>query len=385
MCPSYQVTREEEHSTRGRARLLFEMFEGKVTPSTWRNEAVKDALDLCLACKGCKGDCPTQVDMATFKAEFMSHYYERRLRPLQAYTMGQIYFWSGIASKVPRIANAMMSLPFSKTFAGVAKERRLPRFARKTFVEQWRRRNRQPSTANRKVVLWPDTFNNHFLPDTAMAAAEVLQRSGYGVTLPRKRVCCGRPLYDWGFLDQAKRLLRETLDVLKPELDAGLPVIGLEPSCVSVFRDELPNLFPNDPYAKKLAASAMTLSEFIVREGDDFPLPSLDRRAIVQAHCHHKSVMRFDAEETVLRRMGLQLEHPDSGCCGMAGAFGFAKEHYDLSMKLGERVILPLVRESPDETLILANGFSCREQIEQGSGRTTLHFAEVLKMAFSKN
>jgi Fe-S oxidoreductase len=385
MCPSYQVTREEEHSTRGRARLLFEMFEGKVTPSTWRNEAVKDALDLCLACKGCKGDCPTQVDMATYKAEFMSHYYKRRLRPLQAYTMGQIYFWAGIASKTPRLANLMMSLPFAKTFAGVAKERRLPRFARKTFVQQWRNRtaNRQPPTANR-VVLWPDTFNNHFLPETALAAAEVLERSGYAVTLPRKRVCCGRPLYDWGFLDQAKKLLRETLDVLKPELDAGLPVIGLEPSCVSVFRDELPNLFPKDPYAKKLAASAMTLSEFIVREGDAFALPTLNRNAIAQAHCHHKSVIRFDAEETILRRMGLQLDHPDSGCCGMAGAFGFAKEHYDLSMKLGERVILPLVRESAEETLILADGFSCREQIEQGSGRTTLHFAEVLKMALDQ-
>jgi FAD/FMN-containing dehydrogenase/Fe-S oxidoreductase len=384
MCPSYQVTREEEHSTRGRARLLFEMFEGKVTPATWRNEAVKDALDLCLACKGCKGDCPTQVDMATYKAEFMSHYYKRRLRPIQAYTMGQIHFWAGIASKVPRLANVMMSLPFANTFAGVAKERKMPRFARATFVEQFTPRAVKPGA--KRVVLWPDTFNNHFLPKTAHAAASALEEAGYAVELPatKKRLCCGRPLYDWGFLDQAKRLLRETMDALRPQLDLGLPIVGLEPSCVSTFRDELPNLFPKDEYAKKLAASAMTLSEFIAREGDAFPLPSLAKKAIVQAHCHHKAVMRFDAEEAILRRMGLDLDHPDSGCCGMAGAFGFAAEHYDLSMKLGERVILPMVREAPPETLILANGFSCREQIEQGSGRETLHFAEVLKMAYEQ-
>lgn len=380
MCPSYQVTREEEHSTRGRARLLFEMFEGESIPSTWKNEAVKDALDLCLACKGCKGDCPTQVDMATYKAEFMSHYYKGRLRPMPAYTMGLIYWWAGMASKVPRLANLMMKMPFAKTFAGVAKEREMPRFAPRTFRDLYGRRARLKAT-QRRVLLWPDTFNNHFTPETAIAAADVLEGAGYEVVIPRKRLCCGRPLYDWGFLDKAKSLLRETLDALGPALDEGLPVIGLEPSCVSVFRDELLGMFPNDPRAKQLAASAMTMSEFIIREGDRFPLPSLQRKAIVQAHCHHKSIMRFDAEEAVLRQLGLDLEHPDSGCCGMAGAFGFEKKHYDVSMKVGERVILPLVRESAEDTLVIANGFSCREQIAQATGRRTLHFAEVLKMA----
>ena len=381
MCPSYQVTREEEHSTRGRARLLFEMFEGKQIPSSWRNEAVHDALDLCIACKGCKGDCPTGVDMATYKAEFMSHYYARRLRPIPAYTMGLIYWWAGLASKMPRIVNAMM--PLMKPFGGVAAERRMPRFAPKTFRERFmaRRASGARNASGKRVVLWTDTFNNHFLPDTAMAALEVLEHAGYDVTIPRKRVCCGRPLYDWGFLRGAKRLLRETLSVLGPELNEGVPVIGLEPSCVSVFRDELVNLFPNDQRAQTLAQSTYTLSEFITREGDRFPLPSLRRKAIVQAHCHHKSVMRFDAEEAVLRGMGLDLEHPDSGCCGMAGAFGFEKKHYDISMRIGERVILPLIREADDETLIIANGFSCREQIEQGTSRKTLHLAEVLRMA----
>ena len=380
MCPSYQVTREEEHSTRGRARLLFEMFEGETVPSSWRNEAVKDALDLCLACKGCKGDCPTQVDMATYKAEFMAHYYKGRMRPIPAYAMGLIYWWAGLAQHAPRIANLMMNNPLSKRLANIAPQRRMPRFAKKTFRQQFR----PVANGGKRVILWADTFNNHFTPGTAMAAAEVLQRAGYEVIVPEKRLCCGRPLYDWGFLSRAKKLLRETLEALRPELEKGTPVIGLEPSCVSVFRDELLNLFPNDPTAKQLAANALTLSEFIVREGDAFPLPTLKRKAIVQAHCHHKAVMKFDPEEAVLRKMGLDVEHPDSGCCGMAGAFGFEEKHYDLSMKLGERVILPKVRQAGAETLVIANGFSCREQIEQGSGRQTLHLAEILRMGFTQ-
>ncbi|HYH06786.1 MAG TPA: FAD-binding and (Fe-S)-binding domain-containing protein [Thermoanaerobaculia bacterium] len=379
MCPSYQVTREEEHSTRGRARLLFEMFEGETIPRSWQNEAVKDALDLCIACKGCKGDCPTQVDMATWKAEFLSHYYEGKLRPLPAYTMGLIYWWAGIAQYTPFLANILMKL--GKPFAGIARKRHMPRFARRTFRSLFPE-NGEKGGVRGKVVLWPDTFNNHFRPETALAASEVLTRLGYEVTIPRKRVCCGRPLYDWGFVPRAKKLLQETMDVLRPELEAGLPIVGLEPSCVAVFRDELLNLFPKDELARKLASSAMTLSEFLARENVE--LPRLEKKALVQAHCHHKAVMRFDSEEAMLRKMGLDLTHPDSGCCGMAGAFGFEKKNYDLSVKIGERVILPMVREADAETLILANGFSCREQIEQETGRTTLHLAEVLKQAFER-
>jgi FAD/FMN-containing dehydrogenase/Fe-S oxidoreductase len=378
MCPSYQVTREEEHSTRGRAHLLAEMFNGQTVPSTWRNEEVKDALDLCLACKGCKGDCPTGVDVATYKAEFLSHYYAGRFRPLPAYTMGWIYWWAGLASYTPSLANAFMRLPGLKRLGGIASERRMPVFAAKTFTGQFKKRARK--TGGRRVLLWPDTFNNHFFPHTAMAAAEVLENAGYEVVIPPKRLCCGRPLYDWGFLGMAKRLLRETLTALQPELEAGTPVIGLEPSCVSVFRDELLNLFPRDENARKLAASTMTLTEFIQREGDRFPMPRVERKAIVQAHCHHKGVMRFDAEDMVMKAMGLDYQHPDSGCCGMAGAFGFQREHYEVSMKVGERVILPLVRETDDDTLVIADGFSCREQIAQATGRMPLHIAEVLRM-----
>jgi FAD/FMN-containing dehydrogenase/Fe-S oxidoreductase len=381
MCPSYQVTREEEHSTRGRARLLFEMFEGEQIPATWRNESVKDALDLCLACKGCKGDCPTQVDMATYKAEFLSHYYKGRLRPAGAYAMGWIYWWARAASVAPSLANAFMSLPLLKRLGGIAPARRMPRFAKRSFVSSFRER-RSSSGSGARVLLWPDTFNNYFLPNTALAAVDVLEGAGYEVVIPKRSLCCGRPLYDWGFLGMAKRLLKQTLTALRPELDQGLPIIGLEPSCVSVFRDELVSLFPGDESAKHLASSVMTLSEFIHREGDRFPVPQLQRKALVQAHCHHKAIMRFASEEAVLRRMGLDYEHPDSGCCGMAGAFGFEQKNYEISMRVGERVILPAVREADADTLIIADGFSCREQITQGTGREALHLAEVLRLAF---
>jgi FAD/FMN-containing dehydrogenase/Fe-S oxidoreductase len=384
MCPSYMVTREEEHSTRGRARLLFEMFQGEAIPADWRNEAVKGALDLCLSCKGCKGECPVNVDMATYKAEFLAHYYEHRLRPIAAYTMGWIHLWARVASLAPDLANFLA--PFGKRLLGIAPERTMPRFAKRTFREQFGT-GFSPSGGlkpalhepNRRVLLWPDTFNNHFHPDTANAAKEFLEASGYHVTLPRKQLCCGRPLYDWGFLGMAKELLRETMETLKPELDEGVPIIVLEPSCASVFRDELPNLFPGHEDARRLREATMTLSEFIVHEKID--VPQLRRKALVQAHCHHSAVLHFNDEQTVLEKMGLDVEHPDSGCCGMAGAFGFEKEKYEVSMRVGERVLLPKVREAERTTIIIADGFSCREQIAQSTPREALHLAQVLQMA----
>jgi len=368
MCPSYMATHEEEHSTRGRARLLFEMFEGKEIPDNWRNESVKEALDLCLSCKGCKGDCPVNVDMATYKAEFLSHYYNWRVRPLAAYTMGWIHRWSRIASKFPGLSNILMKM--GKPLLGIAPERTMPKYAKKTFRAQFR-----SSGKGQRVMLFPDTFNNYFHPDTALAAADVLQRAGFDVVIPKNNVCCGRPLYDWGFLGTAKRLLKRTLKELQPEIDRGTKIVGLEPSCVSVFRDELPNLFPGR------SVQVLTLSEFIHQAGDAFKLPQIKRKAIVQGHCHHKAIMKFEPEEAVLQKAGIEYEHLDSGCCGMAGAFGFEKKNYDISMRIGERVLLPRVREAAKDTLIIADGFSCREQIEQATGRKAMHLAEVLQMA----
>jgi FAD/FMN-containing dehydrogenase/Fe-S oxidoreductase len=388
MCPSFMLTGDEQHSTRGRARLLFEMLQGEVLQDSWRSEAVHEALDLCLACKGCKGECPTQVDMATYKAEYLSHYYAGRLRPVAAYSMGLIHRWARLAAYAPGLANFFMQTPglraVLKRLGGIAPARQLPAFAPRTFKQQFRRRVSPPAveaseTARQRVILWPDTFNDHFHPEVAMAAVEVLEDAGYHVVVPKPTLCCGRPLYDYGFLDTAKRLLRQVLDTLSEEIQAGTPIVGLEPSCVSVFRDELVNLFPRDERAQRLSQQTFLLSEFLVRAGYT-PL-ALARTALVHGHCHHKAVLGMHDEETLLRQMGLDITVLDSGCCGMAGAFGFEREHYDASVKIGKRVLLPAVRAADAQALIVADGFSCREQIIQVAGRRTLHLAEVLQMA----
>ncbi|HET7645533.1 MAG TPA: FAD-binding and (Fe-S)-binding domain-containing protein [Candidatus Limnocylindria bacterium] len=384
MCPSYMVTREEKHSTRGRAHLLFELMNGGELQDGWRNEEVREALDLCLACKGCKGDCPVNVDMATYKAEYYSHYYAGRLRPRAAYSMGLIYWWAGLAARAPRLANAVTHAPLlggiGKRLAGVDPRRTVPRFATRTFRQRFARRASPRTDAGRpEVILWPDTFNNHFHPETAEAAVEVLEAAGFRVTIPQATLCCGRPLYDWGMLGLAKRLLRQTLRELRPQIRAGVPVVGLEPSCVSVFRDELVNLFPNRTDARRLSKQTFVLSEFLQRV-DGWSPPKLEGKAIVQGHCHHRSVIGFDPEAALLDATGLEWSAPEASCCGMAGAFGFeAGEHHDVAMSAGERNLLPAARAAGDGELVIADGFSCREQIEQGSGRHALHLAEVLQ------
>ncbi|MNK47708.1 Anaerobic glycerol-3-phosphate dehydrogenase subunit C [compost metagenome] len=385
MCPSYMVTREEEHTTRGRAHSLFEMMKGEILKGGWKDDGVKQALDLCLACKGCKSDCPVNVDMATYKAEFLSHYYEGRLRPMSAYSMGLITWWARLAALMPRLANAVTQTPglshVVKRLGGIAPQRQLPRFAEETFREWFARREpRNPDGP--PVLLWADTFNNHFHPAIAKAAVDVLERLGYQVQLSEQVLCCGRPLYDHGFLDQAKGLLEQIMTALESQLGAGIPIVGLEPSCVAVFRDELTNLYPEREVARKLSRQVMMLSEFLEREAKDVPLPKLDRKAVVHGHCHHKAIMTLDAETAVLERLGLDYEVLDSGCCGMAGSFGFEPDHLDVSLKAGERVLLPAVRAADPETLIVTDGFSCHEQIAQGTTRRAMHLAEVLQLAF---
>lgn len=386
MCPSYMVTREELHSTRGRARVLFEMLQGDVLRDGWRDPHVKEALDLCLACKGCKGECPVQVDMATYKAEFLSHYYAGRIRPRSAYTMGLIYWWARLAAHAPRLANFATHAPllagFAKRAGGIAPQRDIPTFARATFVRQFRRRPPASVSADApRVILWPDTFNNHFHPETLLAAVEVLEAAGVRVTLPDVSLCCGRPLYDFGMLDAAQRLLRQILDALRPDIQAGVPVVGLEPSCVAVFRDELLQLFPQDADAQRLSAQTFLLSEYLTRVRYTPPRLEGAPRVVVHGHCHHKAVLGMGAEERMLRDLGLDYTLLDSGCCGMAGAFGFERDHYDVSIACGERVLLPAVRAADAETLIVSDGFSCREQIAQTTDRRALHLAELLRMA----
>ena len=383
MCPSYMATREEMHSTRGRTRLLFEMLRGDPLKGGWKSRPVKEALDLCLACKACKTECPMHVDMATYKAEFLAHYYEGRTRPRAAYAMGLISRWAKIAQRAPWLANFFTQTPgFSnviKVCSGVAQQRRLPRFARQNFRERFPSLATQ-SSGKPQVVLWLDTFSNHFHPHIAQAAVEVLEHAGYQVTIPDAPLCCGRPLYDFGMLDRAKTQLEEILRVLGPHITAGTPVIGLEPSCVSVFRDEMTNLLGPNADAEQLRRQTFLLSEFLVQKADYRP-PQLIRKAIVHGHCHHKSVLKFDSERELLKRIGLDFEVLDSGCCGMAGSFGFEQEKYAVSVQIGERVLLPAVRAASDDTLIIADGFSCFHQIQQLTGRRALHVAEVLQMA----
>ena len=409
MCPSYRVTHDEEHSTRGRAHLLWEMTQGQnrshgIIRDGWRSEEVKQSLDLCLACKGCKSDCPVGVDVATYKSEFLSHYYEGRIRPRSAYAFGNIDLWARLASHAPGVANLTTQLPFlrdiSKLVAGIPAERDIPAFAPETF-KTWFHRTRArrfvsgyrfsdtagssqstaPSGAAPPVLLWPDTFNNHFLPGTAKAAVEVLEAAGFRVVVPRANLCCGRPLYDHGMLDRAQSLLLQILDELSPEIEAGIPIVGLEPSCVAVFRDELLNLFPHDERAQALSRQTFLLSEFLETRAKNLPIPRLNRKAILHGHCHHKSLMKMTAEESVLRRLGIDFQSPAPGCCGMAGSFGFERDKYDVSIAIGELELLPAVRQAPPDWLIIADGFSCREQIAQGSPRHALHLAEVLQMA----
>jgi FAD/FMN-containing dehydrogenase/Fe-S oxidoreductase len=411
MCPSWRVIHEEEHSTRGRAHLLWEMTQGEgrkdeMIRDGWRSEEVKSSLDLCLACKGCKSDCPVGVDVATYKSEFLSHYYEGRMRPLGAYAFGNIDLWARAASHAPGLVNLTTQLPFlrdlSKLVAGVPQQRAIPAFAPETF-KAWFHRTRSsrfvsgyrfsdtvrssqstaPLGAARSVLLWPDTFNNYFHPSTAKAAVEVLEAAGFQVILPKANLCCGRPLYDHGMLDRAQSLLLQILDELSPEIEAGIPIVGLEPSCVAVFRDELINLFPHDERAQALSRQTFLLSEFLETHASNFRLPQLNRKALLHGHCHHKSLMKMTAEEAVLRRLGIDFQTSALGCCGMAGSFGFERDKYDISIAIGELELLPAVRQAPPDWLIIADGFSCREQIAQCSPRQALHLAEVLQMALN--
>ncbi|HEY6977755.1 MAG TPA: FAD-linked oxidase C-terminal domain-containing protein [Chitinophagaceae bacterium] len=405
MCPSYMVTREEKHSTRGRARMLFEMMQGDITKNGWKDEDVKESLDLCLACKGCKADCPVNVDMATYKSEFLSHYYKQRLRPRTAYTFGWVYWWSRIAALMPGMANFFMHAPLlskiTKAIAGVDRHRVMPKYAEITFREWFKERKRsmvngelsgvsrhseirngKPAAHNPKVILWTDTFNNFFLPETLVAATEVLEAAGFEVMITKQSLCCGRPLYDFGMLNTAKKMLKNIMYNMQDEILSGTPVVVLEPSCAAVFRDELHNLFPHDENATRLSKGVFTLAEFLEKYAPGFKIPQLKRKAIVHGHCHHKAIMKMEYEKNVLKKIELDHEILDSGCCGMAGYFGYEKgEHYDVSIKAGERVLLPAVRNAEDDTIIIADGFSCREQIAQQTKRKALHLAQALQMA----
>ncbi|HLH78010.1 MAG TPA: FAD-linked oxidase C-terminal domain-containing protein [Candidatus Binataceae bacterium] len=383
MCPSYMATREETHSTRGRAHLLYEALSGEFFKGAQAEQAVLEALDLCLACKSCKRECPAGVDLATYKSQFLANYYRKHWRPLPAHFFARIHQGAAVAAHAPRLVNWLMSAsplaPLIKGFLHVDGRRTLPRFAAQTF-RAWFAKH-QPPAQGRPVMLFVDTFSNFFDPKPAIAAVAVMERAGFRVQLPARDFCCGRPLFDQGMLSMARRWLEQAMAIMAPALGADIPIVGLEPGCLLTFRDELPGLFPDEPRAKKLAKSSLLFDEFLTRHAPGLPLPEISAQALLHGHCHQKALAHMEGEVAILKRIpGLQLEVLDAGCCGMAGAFGYAQEHYEVSRAIGERVLMPAVRAN-GEALIISDGFSCRSQIAQlAPGRRAMHLAEVLNL-----
>jgi Fe-S oxidoreductase len=386
MCPSYQVTRGENHSPRGRARLLFEMLRGEVIKDGWQSHEVADALDLCLACKGCTSDCPVHVDMPSYKAEFRYHHYKslERWRPRHAYAMGFIDQASRVAALMPGVVNALTQTPgirlLPKLAAGLDRHRKLPKFAPVTLQQWFAERGGTTNPGGPRVVLFPDTFNNHLHTDVGVACVEAIEAAGWQVVMPSGHVCCGRPLYDYGFLDTARSYLLNVLDVLREDVRAGTPVVGMEPSCLAVFKEELSSMLPHDDDANRLARNAYHFPEFF--ETFDIEVPKLHGKALLWTHCHQLATGGSQAGQQVLERMGLDAESVSGGCCGLAGSWGFEKGKFKISMDCGEQALLPAVRDAEDDALVVADGFSCKTQIsEAGTGRAALHLAQVMQLA----
>ncbi|MFC4886903.1 FAD-binding and (Fe-S)-binding domain-containing protein [Streptomyces beijiangensis] len=383
MCPSFRATGDEQHSTRGRARLLHEMLAGEVVKDGWQSEEVRDALDLCLSCKGCRSDCPVGVDMATYKAEFLHHHYEGRRRPASHYAMGRLPEWLRLAAPFAGAVNAAAKFPplaaLAKRTAGVAPERTLPVLARRTF-RQWAAahlKGTRAATGPQAVVLWPDTFTDHLSPQVGQAAVRVMEAAGLGIALPEGKVCCGLTYVSTGQLDRARAVMRRTLDVMAPVLAGDLPVVVLEPSCAAALTTDLPELLADDPRARRLADRVLTFAQALERYAPEWEPPRIDRAVVGQTHCHQHAVLGDAAERRLRERAGLTGEL-SGGCCGLAGNFGFERGHYEVSVACAEEQLLPSVREAGEGAAVLADGFSCRTQLEQLGGVRGRHLAEVL-------
>jgi FAD/FMN-containing dehydrogenase/Fe-S oxidoreductase len=398
MCPSYRATGLEQHSTRGRARLLWEMLAGALRTEGFESEAVHEALDLCLSCKACKTECPVQVDMAQYKAEFLAQKYKGKLHPLQHYVFGFADKMARMGSITPALTNFVLSSsltsPLIKYVAGVAQERKMPQLARKSYkaartnneISNVLPQPESPAPEGRSappqvVVLWADTWNNYYHPHTLVAAESVLTQAGFRVRTTKGHICCGRPLYDFGMLDAARNYLANVLDRVQAEIEAGLPFIFLEPSCASVFKDELLEFFPDDVRAQKLSKQVWLLADWLAAKAPDWVKGRLvGAQVILHGHCHHKAVFGGPKSEiALLRKAGAQVEMIDTTCCGMAGPFGFEADKIEVSKAIANLGLMPAVNAAGPMTLIVADGFSCREQISQLSDRRAMHFAEIME------
>ncbi len=412
MCPSYMATREEMHSTRGRAHLIYEALTSDLLPDGFADPALHEALELCLSCKACKSECPASVDMAAYKAEFLANFYQSNRRPLPVEFFGRIHEIARAASLAPTLLNALQTGPTGSILRRLLRlhpQRNLPKFATQSFRRWFAHRpkvgdqlDEQKSAfprpegeeeslprgsgghegAREGVLLFPDTFTNYFEPEVAIAATEVLERAGFQVILPPKDLCCGRPLYEAGMLDAGRSRLLDIVAALSPFVERGISIVGLEPSCLLTLRDELLALFPRFSAARKLAHNAMLLDEFLIAKAPQFGPPALKGVALVHGHCHQKALAGMNNELALLSKAeGLRVEAPDAGCCGMAGAFGYDARRFDLSRTIAERVLMPAVRNSAANTLIIADGFACRSQIRQFcKGRRPMHLAQALNL-----
>jgi FAD/FMN-containing dehydrogenase/Fe-S oxidoreductase len=404
MCPSYRATGLEQHSTRGRARLLWEMLAGALREEGFESNAVHEALDLCLSCKACKTECPVQVDMAQYKSEFLAQKYKGKLHPLQHYVFGFADKMARLGSLTPALTNFVLSSsitgPLIKHIVGVAKQRQMPQLARKSYKAERatvKGTGFSPyvgsdetsgalapegsSSPAQTVVLWADTWNNYYHPHTLVAAESVLTQAGFRVRITEGHICCGRPLYDFGLLDAARNYISKVLDRVQAEIEAGLPFIFLEPSCASVFKDEALELFPNDERAQKLSKQVWLLADWLAAKAPDWVKGRLvGAQVILHGHCHHKAVFGGPKNEiALLRKAGAQVEMIETTCCGMAGPFGFEADKIEVSKAIANLGLMPAVNAASALTLIVADGFSCREQISQLSDRRAMHFAEIME------
>ncbi len=389
MCPSYRATGLEQHSTRGRARLLWEMLAGALKEEGFQSEAVHEALDLCLSCKACATECPVQVDMTRYKSEFLAQKYKGKLHPLHHYVFGFADKMARLGSLTPAITNLAMSSaitsPLIKYIVGVAKERQMPQLARKSWkagrvADETSNVPRVAKSVGEVVVLWADTWNNYYHPQTLAAAERVLMQAGFRVQTTKGHICCGRALYDFGLLDTARGYMAKVLDAIAPQIEAGLPFIFLEPSCASIFKDEALELFPNDERARKMSKLVWLLADWLAAKAPDWVEGRLKgAEVLLHGHCHHKAVFGGPKSEmALLRKAGAQVEMIETTCCGMAGPFGFEADKIEVSKAIANLGLLPAVQAAGPMTLIVADGFSCREQIAQLSEREGMHFAEIL-------
>ncbi len=384
MCPSYMVTHEEEHSTRGRANLLRAALSGAMPQEELTSPRMYEAMDLCIECKACKSECPSTVDMAKIKFEFLAHYYAKHGVPLRARMMADIARLSRWSSGIfaPLFNRILGSMPvrwMMEYALGISRKRTLPQFAREPFTTWFKKRGMSPP-ASKQVVLFNDTFNTYNYPHISIAATELLESAGYEVILPG-HYCCGRPMISKGLVDKARAAAQDCVEKLAPFAEQGIPIVGLEPSCLLTLRDELLMLLPQEPRAKKIAENAFLFEEFMVQmvERDElkFDSPTTAEKILLHGHCQLKALAGTESSKQALGFSGYEVDEVDSGCCGMAGSFGYEAEHYEISQAMGERQLLPAVRAAED-AIIVASGVSCRQQIVHATGRRALHPVEVL-------